>query len=404
MYTENITFVNKQDLKLSAKLDLPLDKEPKAYALFAHFFTGNKNFGVVRAISNALTSNGIAVFRFDFTGLGRSEGKFEDSNFTTNIQDLISAAEYLTEHYECPKIVVGHSLGGAAAVFAAKEIDAVEAVITIGAPSNPSHVEHLFEKHISTIETEGQASFYIGGQCMTIKKQFLDDIESKNMTEVLRNLRKPILVFHSPQDLIVEIENAAKIYGDARHPKSFVSIDGADHLLTKKEDALYVGNVIYSWVSRYVNLDENNDELATDSQVAVRIDKEKYTTEVRARNHAILADEPKTYGGKDLGMSPYELLLSSLGTCTAMTLRMYADRKDWDLQEVTVHLSHDKIHAADCAACNNSAKNMDVLSREIEIKGNLDDKQRVRLMEIADKCPVHRTLENKIEVTTSLRN
>lgn len=404
MHSKNITFKNKQGYELSGKLDLPLDEIPKAYALFAHFFTGNKNFSVVRTISNALTCNGIAVLRFDFTGLGKSEGAFEDSNFSTNINDLIAAANYLSETYEAPKIIIGHSLGGAAAIFAAKKIDSLEAVITIGAPSNPSHVEHLFEKHIETIENEGEATFLIGEQCMTIKKQFLDDLNSKDMEVTLDELRKPLLIFHSPQDAIVEINQAAKLYKMARHPKSFVSLDGADHLLTNKSDATYVGNVIYSWVSRYASLQTEDNELTTDKQVVVRIDKEQYTTQVKARNHVILADEPKRYNGNDLGMSPYELLLSSLGTCTAMTLRMYADRKNWDLEEVTVHLSHSKVHAEDCSECNNASNKIDHLTREIEIEGNLKEEQRNRLLEIADKCPVHKTLENKIEVTTLLRS
>jgi len=339
--------------------------------------------------------------RFDFAGLGDSEGNFEDTNFSTNVDDLISAAEYLTTHYRCPKIIIGHSLGGAAAIFAAHQIKAIQAVITIGAPSNPVHVSHLFESCLETIHTSGEAKVDIAGRKFIIKKHFLDDLEDKDLPQVLKELRKPLLIFHSPQDKVVEIENAAKIYGAAYHPKSFVSLDGADHLLVNKDDSLYVGEVISSWVKRYVTFKEVAD-LQTDRQVAVRIGTSHYTTEIAARNHAFLADEPKNYEGSDLGPTPYELLLSSLGACTAITLRMYADRKKWDLQEVIVHLTHKKTHATDCDDCEHEAK-IDRMTREIEMTGNLTPEQKDRLIEIANKCPVHRTLNNTIEIVTQQR-
>ncbi len=402
MQSISFTFKNNKGLNLSAKLDLPIDKKPIQYAIFSHFFTGNKNFAAVRNISRALTLNGIAVMRFDFSGLGDSEGNFEDTNFSTNVDDLISAAEYLTAHYRCPKIIIGHSLGGAAAVFAAHQIKAIQAVITIGAPSNPVHVSHLFETCLETIHTRGEAKVDIAGRKFVIKKHFLDDLEDKDLSQVLKELRKPLLVFHSPQDKVVEVENAAKIYSSAHHPKSFVSLDGADHLLTNKDDSLYVGEVISSWVKRYVTFEEVAD-LQTDRQVAVRIGTSHYTTEIAARNHAFLADEPKSYEGSDLGPTPYELLLSSLGACTAMTLRMYADRKNWDLQEVIVHLTHEKTHATDCDDCEHEAK-IDRMTREIELTGNLTSEQKERLIEIANKCPVHRTLNNTIEIVTQQRS
>ncbi|MBU2527172.1 MAG: alpha/beta fold hydrolase [Bacteroidetes bacterium] len=401
MNTISFTFKNEQGLALSAKLDLPITKKPLQYAIFSHFFTGNKNFTAVRNISRALTQNGIAVMRFDFAGLGDSEGNFEDTNFSTNVDDLISAARYLTAHYKCPKIIIGHSLGGAAAVFAASQIDAIEAVVTIGAPADPVHVGHLFESCMETINTKGQAKVDIAGRKFIIKKQFLDDLESKDMPAVLKELRKPILVFHSPQDKVVEVANAAKIYGHAHHPKSFVSLDGADHLLTRKEDSMYVGEVVSSWVKRYVDFGGSQD-LETDKQVVARIGTSHYTTEVVARQHNWLADEPKAVSGADLGPSPYELLLSSLGACTAMTLRMYADRKNWALEDVTVHLEHAKVHAEDCDDCQNEAK-IDRLTREIELKGDLTEEQKNRLIEIANKCPVHRTLTNKIDIVTQYR-
>ncbi len=402
MYSKKITFKNKQGQLLTGEIDLPIDKKPLNYALFAHFFTGNKNFTAVRNISRALTQNQIAVMRFDFTGLGKSEGNFEDTNFTTNISDLISAAQFLTTNFQAPKLIVGHSLGGAAAIYAAKQIKSIEAIATIGAPAHPSHVAHLFSTHLEEIESDGEAIITIGGRKFTIKKQFLEDIHSKDLPKILKDLRKPILVFHSPQDKVVEVINAREIYKAAHHPKSFISLDGANHLLTNKQDSFYVGKVISSWANRYVNPDEQ-EELSTDKSVVVRIGREKYTTEIVARTHAILVDEPKKYGGKDAGMSPYELLLASLGSCTAITLRMYADRKEWNLREVKVHLEHFKQHAKDSKDCTNSNTKIDVFVREIKLKGNLTEEQKSRLLQIANKCPVHKTLENTINIETRLR-
>ncbi len=403
MYSKKIQFKNKEGLLLTGEIDFPIDKKPLSYALFAHFFTGNKNFTAVRNISRALTQNQIAVMRFDFTGLGKSEGKFEDSNFTTNIDDLISAAEYLAENHHAPKIMIGHSLGGAAAIYAANAIDSIETVATIAAPSNPSHVEHLFSEHIEDIEIDGEATFEIAGRQFTIKKHFLEDIHSKDLPKILKDLRKPILVFHSPQDKVVEVRNAREIYKAAHHPKSFISLDGANHLLTNKEDSFYVGKVISSWAHRYVNANEEKEELSTDKSVVVRVGREKYTTEIVARNHSILVDEPKKYGGKDAGMSPYELLLASLGSCTAITLRMYADRKKWNLREVKVHLEHFKQHATDSDSCEETPTKIDKFVREIKLKGDLTEEQKQRLIQIANRCPVHKTLENKIEIETVLR-
>jgi putative redox protein len=403
MYSKKFQFKNKQGFLLEGNIDFPIDKKPLSYALFAHFFTGNKNFTAVRNISKALTKNRIAVMRFDFTGLGNSEGAFEDSNFSTNISDLISAAKYLNKNYESPKIIIGHSLGGAAAIFASKEIESIKAIVTIGAPSQPCHVEHLFEDYIHDIELDGQATFEISGRSFTIKKHFLEDLNSKNMTKLLKKLRKPLLVLHSPQDKIVPIQNAKEIYNAAHHPKSFISLDGANHLLTNKEDSFYVGAIVSSWVRRYVNF-EKGKELETDKQTVVRIGKTKYSTEIVARSHSILADEPKKYGGLDVGVTPYELLLGSLGSCTAITLRMYADRKKWDLDEVLVHLEHFKQHAEDCNSCSDDrTSKIDKFVRTIELVGNLTFEERKRLLEIANRCPVHRTLENKIEIETVLR-
>jgi len=403
MFSKKVQFKNKKGLLLEGNIDFPIDQKPLSYALFAHFFTGNKNFTAVRNISKALTKNRIAVMRFDFTGLGKSEGNFADSNFSTNVNDLVAAAEYLQKNHKAPKIVVGHSLGGAAAVFAANQIASIEAIATIGAPSHPSHVEHLFEDHLEDINIDGEATFEIGGRPFTIKKQFLEDLDSKDLPKLLKKFRKPILVLHSPQDKVVGINNAKEIYNAAHHPKSFISLDGANHLLTNKEDSFYAGEVVSSWARRYVSF-EKEIVLETDKQTVVRIGKTNYSTEIVSRSHSIIVDEPKKYGGLDAGATPYELLLGSLGSCTAITLRMYADRKKWDLDEVLVHLEHFKQHADDCNSCaDDRTAKVDKFVRTIELVGDLTFNERKRLLEIANKCPVHKTLENKIEIETVLR-
>ncbi len=402
MYNKKVTFKNKQGNILCGEIDLPIDKRPISYALFAHFFTGNKNFTAVRNISHALTQNQIAVMRFDFTGLGKSEGEFKNTNFTTNVEDLIAASQFLATHFKAPKLIIGHSLGGAAAIYAASKIDSIEAVSTIGAPANPNHVKHLFVEHIDDINLDGEATFEIAGRPFTIKKQFLEDIKNKDLPKILKELRKPILIFHSPQDKIVGIKNARILFEAAHHPKSFISLDKANHLLTNKEDSFYVGKVVSAWANRYIN-NNKQEVLETDKSVLVRIGREKYVTDIIARNHSILADEPVKYGGKNAGMSPYELLLASLGSCTAITLRMYADRKEWDLTEVKVHLEHFKQHAKDSNNCNENNTKIDKFVREIKLKGNLTTEQKNRLIQIANRCPVHKTLENKIEIETKLR-
>jgi len=405
MPSEKIKFTNKNGYELSARIDWPLCKGPYPFAIFAHVFTGNKNIKSARHISRALAQNGIAVLRFDFTGLGESEGDFADTNFSSNVDDLLSAADYLTEHFESPSLIIGHSLGGAAAIFAGSKIDSVRAIVTIGSPSYPEHVSHLLDDSIEDIEKHGQAKVNIGGREFLIKKQFLDDLKAQNHIEIIKNLGKALLVMHSPQDRIVEIDNAAHIYQLAKHPKSFVTLDGADHMLTSKDDAFYAGQVISSWVKRYAEFPER-EELKTDQQVVVRLNEEdNYTTDIQADRHGLVADEPEEFGGNDFGPSPYELLLSSLGSCTAMTLHMYARRKGWDLDDVKVHLNHSKttFYHDDMAELDEKKSKIDRFERVIEIKGNLTEEQRDRLLEIANRCPVHRTLGTPNEFATRLK-
>lgn len=398
---KRINFLNKNEQQIAARLDLPTHQKPAAYVLFAHCFTCNKNLIPVKTISRELTSKGFAVVRFDFTGLGESEGDFEDTNFSSNVQDLIAAAEFMEKEYEAPKLIIGHSLGGAASIYAGSKIDSIQAVATIAAPSSPDHVKHLFKESLDELDENGIAKVNIGGRDFTVKNQFIEDIKAKNMQEILKNLRKPILVLHSPQDKIVSIENAAEIYQNAMHPKSFISLDGADHLMSAKKDSSYAGSVIAGWSKRYLDIPEQKS-LSKEGQVAVNIGNEGYTTEVRAGNHQFRADEPESVGGNDFGPTPYDLLLSGLGACTAMTLRMYADRKEWDLQEVDVFLSHGKEHAEDTEETDQKGAKIDVIERKIVLRGELDNKQQKRLLEIADKCPVHKTLHSEIKVITVL--
>lgn len=403
MPSKKVEFVNANGYKLSARLELPLTLKPDAYAVFAHVFTGSKSLSATRHISRSLTLNGIAVLRFDFTGLGDSEGDFADTNFTSNVEDLLAACDFLAENYQAPRIIIGHSLGGAASIFAASKVDSVTAVATVGTPSEPEHVTHLLSSKIQDIEQQGFAEVNIGGQVFTIKKHFLDDLRSKNMYNVISGLGKAILVMHSPQDRIVEIENAAKIYHAAKHPKSFVTLNNADHMLTNKDDAYYVGNVISSWVKRYIDVPKK-PPLTTHKQVVANLGNEGYTTEIMAGRHGLIVDESEELGGNDFGPSPYEMLNASLGACTAMTLQMYARRKKWDLQEVEVHLSFDRSYRDDCEHCDETDRRLETFEREIVVRGNLDQTQINRLLEIANKCPVHRTLEAGATVTTKLEH
>ena len=402
MNIQKISFTNALGDILAARLDLPVGTHPKAFALFAHCFTCNKNLSAIRNISRALTQSGIAVLRFDFTGLGESEGDFADTNFSSNVDDLVQAAMFLKENYESPQVLIGHSLGGAAVLIASQHIDSVKAVATIGAPYNPAHVKKHLHESSDEIEQAGEAVVSIGGRPFKIKKQFLNDLQSIDVKKIIPKMKKALLVMHSPQDAIVGIENAAEIYQAALHPKSFVSLDGADHLLSDSNDSQYVGQMIASWASRYIQIKEE-EPLETEHQVVVQTGEKGYTTKVKAGKHFLLADEPVSVGGADLGPSPYNLLAAALGTCTAMTLRMYADRKKWPLESVNVHVSHSKVHKEDCEACEDNAAKLDLLERVIEVAGPLDEQQKIKLKEIANKCPVHRTLNSEIAVKTSLK-
>jgi len=403
MKSQKLNFTNQEGYQLSARLDLPVDQKPLAYAIFAHCFTCSKNLLAIKNISRGLTANGIAVLLFDFTGLGESEGDFETTTFTSNIHDLFSAANYLEQKFEAPKILIGHSLGGAAALFASKQIKSIEAVVTIGAPFEPFHVTKLLADGIDEINETGKATVNIGGRPFIIANSFIEDLKEQDAEKIATELRKPILILHSPQDTTVSIDNAAKIYSAARHPKSFISLDGADHLLSKKTDSLYAGKMIAAWVEKYLESNQTGITLKSRSQVAVQTDHESFTTQIKAGTHRFLADEPEEVGGNNLGPNPYDLLTAGLGACTSMTLHMYAKRKKWPLEDVIVHLDHHKDYSKDCEDCEKSSTKIDHFTRTIELKGELDEKQQQRLLEIADKCPVHKTLHAEVKVISQLK-
>ena len=399
---EKIRFENADGNALAARLDRPDGESPCAFALFAHCFTCSKDLRAAGAISRALTRHGIAVLRFDFTGLGESEGEFADTNFSSNVEDLIAAADYLSEHYEAPRILVGHSLGGAAVLQAAQRLDSVQAVSTIGAPYDPEHVTQHLQDAVEDIEEKGEARVQLAGRTFTIRKQFLDDLAATKMEATIRTLGRALLIFHSPVDQTVGANNAAKIFQAAKHPKSFVSLDDADHLLTDRSDAEYLGVVLGAWAEKYV--DRSVSEPDTPDEDVVTRTEGTYRTAIQAGQHALVGDEPESVGGDDDGPTPYGFLLSALGSCTGMTLRMYADRKEWPLDETIVRLSHEKVHAEDCENCDTEQGQVDRITREIEIRGRLSDDQRERLFEIANKCPVHRPLLGDVDVRSSLRS
>lgn len=397
---QKIEFTSHQ-VQLSGLLETP-ESEPIAYALFAHCFTCGKDIAAASRIARALTEQGIAVLRFDFTGLGNSDGDFANTNFSSNIQDLLAACDFLRSHYQAPTMLIGHSLGGAAVLAAASQVAEAKAVVTIGAPYGAAHVAHNFSSAIDTINAEGEAEVKLGVRTFKIKKQFLDDIEQYKDIHFGEN-KKALLVMHAPLDATVSLSDAEKIYKTAKHPKSFISLDGADHLLTKKHDAVYVAGVIAAWATRYLPAGEKSvkDNISS-GHVQVEEKDHRFTQHVNSDNHYWLADEPTAMGGSNTGPDPYEHLLAALGACTSMTLRMYAERSKIPLDHVKVELQHQRQHGKDCENCESSGHTIDVITRQISLDGDLSDAQRKRLLEIADKCPVHKTLHGDLRIESHL--
>ncbi len=393
-------FPNNRGEMLSGRLELPATT-PRAYALFAHCFTCSKDFIAANVIARTLAEMGIGVLRFDFTGLGNSQGDFSNTNFSSNIEDLISACSHLSKEYDAPQLLIGHSLGGAAVLKAAARMDSVRAVVTIAAPSDVRHLSRLLEDDLETIEKEGQAKVSVAGRRFTIKKQFLDDIGNTEILDCLKGFRKALLVMHAPHDNSVSIDHAANIFQAAKHPKSFVTLDTADHLLSKRSDARYAARVCAAWADRYISAAADNEDVA-DNMVRVRSRKDaRFTQDIYTADHHLVADEPRSVKGDNLGLNPYEFLLAGLGACTSMTMKMYAERKDIPLEEVTVDLQHEKIHAEDCEQCETREGKVDKITKTIKIKGDCSEDQERRLLEIAEKCPVNRTLKSEIVIESN---
>jgi uncharacterized OsmC-like protein/alpha-beta hydrolase superfamily lysophospholipase len=401
MRSEKFEFPNAKGERLAALLDLPIGR-PNAFALFAHCFTCGKDNLAAKRIAEQLAMSGIAVLRFDFTGLGASEGEFANTHFSSNVEDVVAAADHLRKAYTAPAILIGHSLGGAAVLAAAHRIPEARAVVTIAAPSDPAHVVGLFKDHVEAIRAQGELEVTLAGRPFRIKRELLDDVAEQKLHECLITLHRALLVFHSPTDDTVGIENATYIFTHAKHPKSFVSLAGADHLLTKRSDAIYVANMIAAWAARYIEEAEGmtGEELETGTVLVRETGQGRYQQEVLSGPHRFLADEPVKVGGLDSGPGPYDLLLAGLGACTSITLRIYAEHKKLPLSRVSVRLSHNKIHARDCENCETKEGMIDHIDRAITLEGDLAPEQRQRLMEIADKCPVHQTLQSKVEITT----
>lgn len=388
-----IAIPNSNGETLHATLELPVNKKVKQYAIFAHCFTCSSQLSIVRTISNELTLYGFGVLRFDFTGLGMSEGEFADTNFSHNLQDLITVNDYLAAHYQAPTLLIGHSLGGVAVLVSASKLSNIKAVATIGAPADAVHVSHLLGNKEDIIN-KGEAAISIGGRPFKIKKHFLEDLENHDTKKIIPKLRIPLLILHSPQDTVVGIENAATIYQLAHHPKSFISLDGADHLLSKKADSLYAAHAIATWADRYLNVCEEEKQLKPENaQVVAHLDMQNnFTTQISNGRNSLVADEPKNIGGDDLGLAPFELLQAALGACTNMTLKLYAERKKWDLKEVYTHMSFVRDTL--------DSQKIETITKKIEMEGDLTEDQKKRLIEIAAKCPVNKTLLAGVNIKT----
>ena len=396
-----IHFTNRTDQQLAGTLELPPGGEWQATALFAHCFTCTRNIKAARNITRALAKAGFAVLRFDFTGLGESEGDFADTHFSSNLDDLEDAARWLEKELAAPQLLIGHSLGGTAVLAVAERLNSVRAISTIGSPAHPEHVLKQFGSDVERIEQAGSAEVQLAGRPFRIRNDFIQDARSHSMAERMRKLRRALLILHSPVDDIVSIDNAQSIYEAALHPKSFISLDDADHLLSRDADSAYVGDVLASWAHRFLKLPAI--EAVDGARIRGRTD-DQFLCSMQLGSHHLIADEPEKMGGSNLGPDPYQQLTGALGACTVMTLNMYARHKNLPVERVTCDVTHERIHASDCKDCESDTGHISQLTRSISIEGKLDEAQRQRMLEIADRCPVHRTLEGEIKIRTALKD
>ena len=403
MQSQKVEFANKNGETLSGVLEMP-DRTPSAWAIFAHCFTCSKKSLAASRVSRGLAERGIGVLRFDFTGLGDSQGEFATSGFSANVADLEAAADWMTAAGRTVSLMIGHSLGGAATLVAAGKIESVRAAATIGAPAEAGHVVEQFRESVPEIEAQGRAKVNLGGRPFTLSKAFIDDVQGARVLDAVKSLKKPLLILHSPTDDVVGIENATDLFIAAKHPKSFVSLDRSDHLLSGRSDADFVVDVIAGWSARYIEaLAAASETTPQTNKVVVQETGENgpYQNEVLIGGRRYFADEPKSYGGADTGPDPYAWVAAGLGACTSITMRMYANRKKWPVDRLRVSIDHEKKHADDCVDCGPKDR-IDVFTRYIEIEGDLDEEQRSRMLEIADRCPVHRSLERGAKVETHL--
>ncbi len=394
-----VHFPSRSGHTLAGNLELPPGGEWRTTALFAHCFTCGRNIRAARDVTRALAASGFAVLRFDFTGLGDSEGEFVDTTFSSNLDDLEDAAAWLSKAFAAPQLLVGHSLGGTAALAVAERLPAVRAIATLAAPAHPEHVLKHIGDDIGSIEEEGSVEVDLGGRPFRIRRDFIDDVRSHELAPRLRKLRRALLVMHAPGDQVVAIDQAEAIFKAALHPKSFVSLDDADHLLSRAADSAYAATVIAGWASRYLDLErvEPGECVVVSGRTA-----DGFLCRVVAGAHDMIADEPESSGGHDRGPDPYRYLAAALGTCTVMTMNMYARHKKLPVTRVRCAVVHRKVHAKDCEDCETHEGRLDELSRVIAIEGDLAPEQRERMLEIADRCPVHRTLEGEIKVRSAL--
>jgi len=412
--TERLEFSGSQGATLAARFDRPLGPM-RATALFAHCFTCSKDVAAAARIARSLAGLGIGVLRFDFTGLGHSGGEFASSNFSSNVADLVLAADFLRDYAEAPALLVGHSLGGTAVLAAAAQVPEAKAVVSIAAPADPEHLVALFGDAEADIERDGEAEVVLAGRTFRIRKQLLDDLRDQQLERAIAGLGRPLLVMHSPDDTVVGIDQAGRVFEAARHPKSFVSLAGADHLLSRPEDAEWAAGMIAAWADRVLpprGAASTASEASRAPKDAPVVDEGvvwvreaeggRFAQDILAGPHLLRAGEPEDQGGDGSGPGPYELLLAGLGACTSMTLRLYAQKKGWPLERVSVVLTHEKVHATDCDECETRDGKLDRIARVIDIEGDaLTPDQRVKLMGIADKCPVHRTLHSEVVVRTT---